>query len=44
MGRMLVLYARSPAYRQFVQRVRQGGIAPANLAEYFGYGLFVGKK
>ena len=44
MGRMLALYARSPAYRQFVQRVRQGGVVPANLAEYFGYGLFVGKK
>jgi arsenite methyltransferase len=44
MGRMLALYARSSAYRQFVQRVRQSGVAPANLEEYFGYGLFVGKK
>jgi len=44
MGRMLLLYARSPAYREFVKGVRQGGLMPANLAEYFGYGLFVGRK
>lgn len=44
MGRMLLLYARSPAYREFVQEVRQGGIMPQNLEEYFGYGLFVGRK
>jgi hypothetical protein len=24
--------------------VRKGGIAPDNLREYFGYGLYVGKK
>lgn len=44
MGRMLLLYARSPAYRKFVREVRQGGITPVNLEEYFGYGLFVGQK
>lgn len=44
MGRMLLLYARSPAYREFVQEVRQGGLTPENLEEYFGYGLFVGRK
>jgi hypothetical protein len=43
-GRMLLLYARSPAYRKFVKEVRQGGITPPNLEEYFGYGLFVGRK
>jgi len=29
-------------YRKFNQEVRQGGIAPENLEEYFSYGLFVG--
>jgi arsenite methyltransferase len=42
--RMLLLYARSPAYRRFVKGVREGGITPENLEEYFGYGLFVGQK
>jgi arsenite methyltransferase len=44
MGRMFMLYLRSPAYREFVKSVRQGGIVPDNLHEYFGYGLFVGRK
>lgn len=44
MGRMAVLYAKSPAYRAFVKSVRQGGLTPPNLQEYFGYGLFVGRK
>jgi arsenite methyltransferase len=44
MGRTLMLYAKSPAYRKFVRGVRQGGIIPDNLEEYFGYGLFVGQK
>jgi SAM-dependent methyltransferase len=44
MGRILLLYARSPAYREFVKGVRQGGVIPENLEEYFGYGLFVGRK
>jgi arsenite methyltransferase len=41
---MLRLYARSPAYRRFVKRVRQTGVIPENLEQYFGYGLFVGQK
>jgi ubiquinone/menaquinone biosynthesis C-methylase UbiE len=44
MGRMLFLYARSPAYRKFVKEVSRGGVVPENLPEYFGYGLFVGRK
>ena len=44
MFRMLSLYARSPAYRKFVKRVRKDGITPKNLDEYFGYGLYVGRK
>ena len=43
-GRMLRLYAKSPAYRQFVKAIRQEGVVPDNLEEYFGYGLFVGQK
>lgn len=42
--RMRLLYARSPAYRSFVKRVRQTGLAPDNLDQYFGYGIFVGQK
>jgi hypothetical protein len=44
LGRMLFLYARSPAYRKFVKEVQKDGITPKNLDEYFGYGLFVGRK
>lgn len=43
-GRILMLYVRSPAYRIFLKQVREGGLVPENLREYFGYGLFVGKK
>ena len=43
-GRMLRLYARNPAYRKFVKEVRDQGVAPDNLEEYFGYGLYVGRK
>jgi ubiquinone/menaquinone biosynthesis C-methylase UbiE len=42
--RMLRMYARNPAYRSFLKQVRQVGIAPENLDEYFGYGLYVGRK
>ncbi|NLE76185.1 MAG: methyltransferase domain-containing protein [Chloroflexi bacterium] len=41
---MLQLYARSAEYRRFVQGVRRGGVLPPNLEEFFGYGLFVGRK
>jgi ubiquinone/menaquinone biosynthesis C-methylase UbiE len=44
MSRMFLLYVKSPAYRKFVKGVNQGGITPPNLEEYFGYGLFVGRK
>jgi SAM-dependent methyltransferase len=42
--RMLCLYARNPAYRRFVKEVRGQGVIPDNLEEYFGYGLYVGRK
>jgi ubiquinone/menaquinone biosynthesis C-methylase UbiE len=44
LGRTLRLYLRSPEYREFARGVRQGGIVPDNLTEYFGYGLFVGQR
>ena len=44
-GRMFSLYTKSPAYRRFLKQVQEsGGVAPENLDEYFGYGLFVGRK
>jgi hypothetical protein len=42
--RMLLLYMRNPAYRQFVRRVQQKGVIPENLDAYFGYGLYVGRR
>ncbi len=42
--RMILLRIKSPAYRKFVQEVQKVGIAPTNLSEYFGYGLYVGRK
>jgi arsenite methyltransferase len=42
--RMLLLYARSPAYRSFVRQTRERGVLPENLEKYYGYGLFVGQK
>jgi SAM-dependent methyltransferase len=42
--RTLSLYLRNPAYREFVKGVRQDGLVPDNLTEYFGYGVFVGRK
>ena len=42
--RMLSLYARNPDYRNFVKEVREQGVMPENLEEYFGYGLYVGRK
>jgi arsenite methyltransferase len=42
--RGLAMYIRNPAYRAFVKGVRQGGVVPQNLDEYFGYGMYVGRK
>ena len=44
MFRGLLMYSRNPAYREFVKGVRKGGIVPENLNEYFGYGIYVGRK
>jgi len=42
--RMLGLYLRNPAYRRFLKSLRQQGLTPENIDEYFGYGLYVAKK
>ena len=44
LGRTFKLYLRNPVYRSFVKGVQQGGITPENLTEYFGYGIYVGRK
>jgi ubiquinone/menaquinone biosynthesis C-methylase UbiE len=42
--RALGLYLTSPAYREFLRSIREEGITPPNLEEYFGYGIYIGKK
>jgi SAM-dependent methyltransferase len=44
LGRTLGLYLRNPNYRAFVKRVRSQGVVPDGLTDYFGYGLYVGRK
>ena len=44
MLRAAALYLRSADYRAFVKSVRQGGVIPKDLTDYFGYGVFVGRK
>ncbi len=43
-GRMLRLYFTNPDYKAFVKGVKEQGVTPENLDEYFGYGLYVGRK
>lgn len=38
------LHRKSQAYRDFLKSIKERGIVPKNLAEYFGYGFFVGRK
>ena len=42
--RMLGLYIRNPAYRRFHKSLRQQGLMPEKIDEYFGYGIYVGQK
>ena len=44
MLRALRLYLRNPTYRDFLKRVRQVGVVPDNISDYFGYGMYVGRK
>lgn len=38
------LYLRSSDYREFVKSIRSEGLTPPELDEYFGYGIYIGKK
>ena len=38
------LYLRDPAYREFLGSIREEGLTPPDLEEYFGYGIYIGKK
>jgi len=40
----LSLYIRSPEYRRFLKEIKATGVIPKNLFEYFGYGIYVGRK
>jgi ubiquinone/menaquinone biosynthesis C-methylase UbiE len=42
--RAVSMYARNSEYRRFVKEVRKKGIKPDNIEEYFGYGIYVGRK
>jgi ubiquinone/menaquinone biosynthesis C-methylase UbiE len=42
--RALIMYLKNPAYRKFVKEVKNRGIAPDNLEEFFGYGLYIARK
>lgn len=44
MIRMIKLRIKNPSYREFMKSVNQGGLTPPDLVEYFGYGIYVGKK
>jgi ubiquinone/menaquinone biosynthesis C-methylase UbiE len=44
LSRTFGLYTSSPDYRKFVKKIRGEGIVPQNLDEYFGYGVYVGRK
>lgn len=44
MGRMASMYVKNPDYRKFVKEISSGGVVPKNIEDYFGYGLYVGRK
>jgi len=44
LGRTFKLYFGNQNYREFVKGVRQSGVTPDNLTEFFGYGIYVGRK
>ena len=44
MGRIIKMLATDPDYRAFAKRVKQQGILPKSAREYFGFGIYVGRK
>jgi len=44
-GRLLSLYLKSPAHREAIKEMKKEGWKhPKKLLEYFGYGIYVGRK
>ncbi len=43
-NRTLSLYIGRPEYRRFLKEIKATGVIPKNLFEYFGYGIYVGRK
>ncbi len=43
-GRIFSLYRRSSAYREFLGKVKETGGMPEGTTDYFGYGIYVGRK
>lgn len=43
-GRALGLYMKDPSYRSFIKELKDSGTIPDQLYDYFGYGLYVGRK
>lgn len=44
-GRLLFLYIKSPVYRRVIKDLMRESLnIPRNVFDYFGYGLYVGKK
>jgi ubiquinone/menaquinone biosynthesis C-methylase UbiE len=43
-GRALGLYMKDPGYRLFIKELKDSGTIPDQLFDYFGYGLYVGRK
>jgi hypothetical protein len=44
LSRTFGLYLKNPAYRAFVKKTQEGGVVPEGLTDYFGYGMYVGRK
>jgi ubiquinone/menaquinone biosynthesis C-methylase UbiE len=42
--RIIIMYLRNPVYRKFVKEVKNRGVTPDSLEEYFGYGLYIARK
>ncbi len=42
--RALIMYLKNPAYRKFVKEVKNRGIVPDDLEDFFGYGLYLARK
>ncbi len=44
LAQAFLLYLRDPNYREFLKSIGKEGLIPPDLDEYFGYGIYIGKK